>query len=213
VIAVQSLHVQAGSFELANVSFTVPGGAFAALMGRTGVGKTTLMEAICGLKQVVSGTIRLGERDVTALKPAERGIGFVPQEAALFPAMSVRDHLSFALRIRRWPRQRIHERVEELAELLSITHLLARRPDGLSGGEQQRVALGRALSFRPSVLCLDEPLAALDEQTRQQMHDLFRRVRGHSHVTTLAITHNREDAEALADRVLVLESGRIRSPS
>ena len=114
------------------------------LVGDNAQGKTTILEAICGLRPVLHGCISLMETDVTALKPAMRGIGYVPQDGALFPSMSVRDHLGFALVIRKWPRQAIEDRVHELAEMLGLERLLDRSPRGLSGGEAQRVALGRA---------------------------------------------------------------------
>src|SRR5215203_3589521 len=118
-------------------------------MGRTGCGKTTLLEAICGLKPVRAGRVLLLGRDVTDLPPADRGVGYVPQDLALFPTMTVREHLGFALEVRRWDMTAAARRVEELTALLGIGHLLERKPPGLSGGEAQRVALGRALSFRP----------------------------------------------------------------
>jgi ABC-type sulfate/molybdate transport systems ATPase subunit len=124
--------------------------------------------------------------------------------------MTVRQHLAFALTVRRWKRQEIDRRVGELAELLGIKNLLRRKPAGLSGGERQRVALGRALAARPGVLCLDEPLSALDDATREEMYGLLASVRQHAGVTTLHITHNRGEATRLADVVLLLEAGKIR---
>ncbi len=182
-------------------------------MGRTGVGKTTLLESLCGLRQVTAGRIWLADREVTHLKPAERGIGFVPQDGALFETMSVREHLGFSLLIRKVKRPAIEARVTELAELLAIEKLLDRMPDGLSGGERQRVALGRALAAHPSILCMDEPLSALDEETRDEMYVLLESIRGKAGVTTLHITHNRAEAVRLADVVLLLENGTIRSLS
>jgi len=123
--------------------------------------------------------------------------------------MTVREHLGFALAIRRWPRQKIAQRVAELAELLGIGHLLERRPQGLSGGEIQRVALGRALALRPGVLVLDEPLSALDEETRGEMYDLLRSVRAESRATVLHVTHNRSEARQLADIVLEIQDGQV----
>lgn len=169
MIAVEHLTIRIGTFALADIAFAVPTGQYAVLMGRTGTGKTTLLEAICGLKPVVAGAIRLNERNVTRLKPAERGIGYVPQDAALFSTMTVREHLAFPLMIRKWNREKIEGRVVELAEMLGLTPLLDRKPLGLSGGEAQRVALGRALAFRQNILCLDEPLSALDEATKDDM--------------------------------------------
>ena len=210
MIAVEGLTVRQGAFALTGVTFAVPAGPYGVLMGRTGCGKTTLLEAICGLRPVAAGRVLLHGRDVTRLKPAERGVGYVPQDRALFATMTVYEHLAFALEIRRWPRDAVEARVRELAALLGVGHLLGRRPHGLSGGEAQRVALGRALAMRPAVLLLDEPLSALDEETREGMIDLLRAVRAQAGVTVLHITHSRSEAQRLADRVLVLGDGAVR---
>jgi molybdate/tungstate transport system ATP-binding protein len=210
MISVERLTAYAGKFSLIDLSFKVERSAYAVLMGRTGTGKTTLLESICGLKRIANGIIRIGDRDVTQLKPAERGVAYVPQDRALFGTMSVKENLAFALIVRKWSRAAIDRRVGELAELLGITHLLERRPHGLSGGEAQRVALGRALASRPSILLLDEPLSALDDQTREEMYTLLRSVRERTNVTTLHVTHNLSEAAQLADQILLLEAGEIR---
>ncbi len=209
MIVVEHLTVRVGGFALEDISFEVPTGQYAVLMGRTGSGKTTLLEALCGLKPVAAGTIRLNDRDVTRLKPAERGIGYVPQDRALFQTMTVREHLAFALVIRKATRGVIEERVAELSRLLGIESLLDRRPPGLSGGEAQRVALGRALAIQPGILCLDEPLNALDDETRREMYKLLGEVQQSTGVTILHITHNLEEAAELADRVLRLQNGKV----
>jgi ABC-type sugar transport system ATPase subunit len=209
MIAVENLALRAGAFALDGVSFRVETGQYAVLMGKTGCGKTTLLEAVAGLKPVRAGRVLLMGRDVTTLRAAERGVGYLPQDLALFPTMSVRDHLEFALDVRRWDRNAIAARVTELAALLGIGPLLDRRPEGLSGGEAQRVALGRALSFRPRVLLLDEPLSALDDETRQEMYALLRSVQRQTGVTALHVTHNLSEAKALADRLFVFKGGSI----
>lgn len=211
MIEVRQLSIAAGRFRLEEVSFEVPTGAYAVLMGRTGSGKTTILESICGLRRAMGGMIRLMNRDVTRLPPGARGIGYVPQDRALFQTMTVRENLAFALELRRWSRADIERRVKELAGLLGLRHLLERRPLGLSGGESQRVALGRALSFQPDVLCLDEPLSALDDETREEIYALLRSVREHTGVTALHVTHHLGEAERLADRVLLLRDGCIVS--
>jgi ABC-type sugar transport system ATPase subunit len=211
VIRVQDLSVRAGTFRLENISFEVPTGRYAILMGRTGSGKTTILESLCGLKSVTRGRIELMGQDVTHWKPAERGIGFVPQEGALFPTMTVGQQLGFALTIRRWEAKAIMHRVEELAELLGLQNLLDRLPAGLSGGERQRVALGRALAARPSVLCLDEPLSALDDLTREAMCSLLKTISEQTGVTTLHITHNRAEARNLGNLILLLENGILQA--
>lgn len=209
MIELRDVSIRAGSFALHGISLRIERGEYVVLMGRTGRGKTTLLEAICGLRTLAGGQILLHDRDVTQWSPAEREIGYVPQDLALFPTMTVRDHLEFALRLRRASRELLRQRVDEMGALLGIAPLLGRRIQGLSGGESQRVALGRALSFRPSVLLLDEPLSSLDEATREDMHGLLRAIRERTGVTTLHVTHSRQEALALADRLLNLDEGRI----
>lgn len=209
MIHVEQLAVRAGAFHLRGIEFELAAGQYGVLMGRTGSGKTTLLEALCGLRPALGGTIRLMGRDVTRLRPAERGIGYVPQDRALFQTMTVREHLAFALELRRWERREVQQRVEELAEWLGLGHLLSRKPHGLSGGEAQRVALGRALAARPGILCLDEPLSALDDETREEMYALLESVQAHTGVTTLHVTHHLGEAERLADRILMLREGGI----
>ena len=213
MILLQDLAVHSGEFALAGVSFEVPDGGYGALMGRTGCGKTTVLEAICGLRSVESGSIVVGDRDVTHLRPAERGIGYVPQDRALFQTMSVRDNLAFALKLRRWTPDQIDRRVTELAGLLGIGALLDRSPHGLSGGEAQRVALGRALAPSPSTLLLDEPLSALDDETKDEMVDLLNSVKEKTGVTTMHVTHSLAEARRLADRILILRDGKVHVQS
>jgi len=207
MITVEGLSLRVGAFALDDVSFAVPTGAYAVLMGRTGCGKSTLLEAVAGLKPITAGRVVLDGRDATRLPPAARGVGYVPQDLALFPTRTVRQHLNFALELRRWSMGEMAERVADLAGLLGIRALLDRHPRGLSGGEAQRVALGRALSFRPSVLLLDEPLSALDEETRDDMVALLRSVQRLTGVTVLHVTHSGREAEALADIRLRLHDG------
>ena len=206
MIALDRVHLRAGTFQLRDVCLRIEEGQYAVLMGRTGCGKTSILEAIAGLRTIQSGTIHLNEREVTHQHPAARGVGYVPQDLALFPSLSVREHLAFALEIRKLPQD---ERVAELAQLLGITSLLERRPAGLSGGEAQRVALGRALAFRPAVLLLDEPLSALDEETRAEMVALLKRVQRSEGVSVLHVTHSKSEALALADRLFRLENGLV----
>lgn len=210
MIELQRVSLRAGNFALHDISLRVESGEYAVLMGRTGRGKTTLLEAICGLRKVESGRILLHSDDVTDWSPADRQIGYVPQDLALFPTLTVRQHLEFAVRLRKSPSAVIRDRVDEMSALLGITPLLQRHVQGLSGGESQRVALGRALSFHPGVLLLDEPLSALDEATRGEMYALLRSIRERTGVTVLHVTHSRQEAAALADRLLLLEDGRIR---
>ena len=209
MIELRDITIRSGPFSLMNVNLTIPDGTYAVLMGGTGQGKTTILEAICGLRAVTSGRVFLNGSDITRWKPGDRGIGYVPQDLALFPMMTVRGHLEFALRVRHCSASLIRDRVAELAHVLGIESLLTRRVTNLSGGEAQRVALGRALSFRPSVLLLDEPLTALDEVTRDRLCELLRSIQKQTNLTTLHITHSRAEARALAEQVFVLTAGRL----
>ncbi len=201
--------IRLDGFALEGVSFHVPTGRYAVLMGKTGCGKTTILEAACGLRPIERGRVYLMDRDVTRLAPGKRNLGLVPQDAALFATMTVEEHLGFALRVRRRPRREIAHRVGELARWLGIGHLLHRRPQGLSGGERQRVAIGRALAARPDVLFLDEPFSALDEETHAEMTQLLRRVHGETGVTVLHVTHNRREARALAELLIVMRGDKV----
>jgi ABC-type sugar transport system ATPase subunit len=209
MIRFDAISWQAGAFRLDNVSFTVPAGVYGVLMGKTGCGKTTLLEILCGLRRPQAGRVFIGGRDVTDLPPGERGIGYVPQDGALFPTMTVRAQMGFALAIRRRPEAEIAARVKELADQLGVAHLLDRRPQNLSGGERQRVALGRALAAKPGVLLLDEPLSALDEELRDDLATLLKNLQRELGVTALHITHSRSEAARLADVVLRLDEGRV----
>ncbi len=210
MIRLKRLTVQSGPFKLGDVTFLIPTGQYGVLMGRSGSGKTTILEAVCGLRRKVSGSIILMGREVVHRKPADRNIGYVPQDSALFSEMRVEQHLSFALRIRKLDSKKIKQRVDALADMLNLQHLLRRRPGSLSGGEAQRVALGRALSHAPPVLCLDEPLSSLDEGARDAMCDLLKSVQAKTGVTILHVTHSETEARRLADCVFRLKNGKVR---
>ncbi len=209
MIDVDQLHLRQGNFEISDISLHVPKGNYALLMGKTGCGKTTILEAIAGLRPILSGRIQLNHRDVTYSPPAERDIGYVPQDGALFRTMTVRDNLAFALSIRNHLEAAIESRVEQLADWLGVRHLLSRYPVGLSGGETQRIALGRALANHPPILLMDEPLSSLDEETRDRMMELLRELPRKADVTVLHITHSRYESEQLGDLIFRLENGRI----
>lgn len=209
MIALRDVSIHSGPFVLTDIQLAVATGQYAVLMGATGQGKTTILEAVCGLRSVVAGHVLIGHVDMTRWKPANRGVGYVPQDLALFPTMTVREHLEFALRLRRASAAIIRERVEELSHVLGIEPLLARGTRHLSGGEAQRVALGRALAFDPQALLLDEPLAALDETTRHRLCDLLRSVQRSRGLTTLHVTHNRHEAQWLAERLFVMEDRKV----
>ena len=207
MIKVEGLRVRLGDFELSEVNFEVGRGEYFVILGPTGAGKTVLLEAIAGLLPLKEGRIFINGREATRLPPERRKVGFVFQDYMLFPHLSVRDNIAFGLKGRR--REEARRRVEELAELLEIKHLLSRKPQTLSGGEKQKVALARALAPKPEILLLDEPLSALDPKTREGLARELLRIHKKLGLTTLHVTHDFEEALALGERVAVMREGRI----
>jgi len=194
MIELRGVTIRQGDFELTDLDFSVAAEEYAVLMGPTGCGKTTMLEVVCGLRKVRAGSIFVDGADVTHVSPARRGIGYVPQDRALFPTMRIDRQIEFGLLVRKASAAVRKNRVEELAELTGIGHLLKRYPKGLSGGERQRIALARALSFHPGLLCLDEPLSGLDDATRNRIADLLKAIHQQEKVTVLHITHSQEEA-------------------
>ncbi len=209
MIRLQNISWHAGDFRLLDVSFNVPAGAYGVLMGRTGCGKTTLLEILCGLRRPSTGRLWIGGRDVTAAPPGQRGIGYVPQDGALFPTMTVREQIAFGPRRQNLAAAARNDLVSELAAATGVAHLLGRLPTDLSGGERQRVALARALAARPSVLLLDEPLAALDEEMHGDMMALLKTTQQQLGLTVLHVTHHRREAAHLTDCLLRMEQGVV----
>jgi len=210
MIEVLGLGVRVGTFALRDVSLTVRQGEYHVLLGPTGVGKSVLLHTLAGIHRPTAGTIRLAGRDVTRLPPESRNIGFVPQDHALFPHLTVVENISFGLRMRRLPRDAARARVEAMAGKMGLLPLLERRIDGLSGGERQRVALCRALVIEPQVLLLDEPTNAVDPSIRRNLWAELKRLQREVGVTTLHITHLFDEAMALADRLSIFLGGRMR---
>lgn len=209
MIDLRNVVMQCGAFGLAGINLTVPSGRYAVLMGKTGSGKTTILEAIAGLRRVTGGSIRIANHEVTGLNPALRGLGYVPQDGAIFPTMTVAENLGFAMAIRKFQPNQIEARVAELSKWLRIENLLSRKAIGLSGGERQRVALGRAMAFHPKVLLLDEPLSAIDFELRGQMLELLETLKQAREVTILHVTHDLSEADRLADLLFQLVDGQV----
>ncbi|MCK0158053.1 ABC transporter ATP-binding protein [Cellulophaga sp. F20128] len=201
--------IEQDNFLLENISVAIEKETYVVLMGKTGSGKTTLLEAICGLRKIKGGQILLDKMDISKLSPGQRGIGYVPQDGALFTTMTVAQNIGFALKIRKWSPRQIDVRVKELAAILEINHLLERGVQNLSGGEKQRVALGRALSFYPKFLCLDEPLSALDDSSKARMYNLLLHLKKSLKLTILHVSHSKFEADKLADRILQLHGGEV----
>jgi molybdopterin-binding protein len=206
MIEIKNLQVGFGDFLLKNISLGIGQGEYFVIVGPTGAGKTVLLESIAGLHSLRSGEVWLNEREVTHLEPEKRGIGFVYQDLVLFPHLSVRDNIGFGPRLRR---QKPGAIVEEMAQLLGISPLLDRKPATLSGGERQKVALARALVTSPQVLLLDEPLSAVDPDTREGLQRELRQIHERLRVTTIHVTHDFQEAVALGDRIAVLGEGLI----
>ena len=193
---------------LLSLSLVLEEGQTLALLGPSGSGKSTVLKIVAGLEPPDAGRVLFSGRDVTGLPPERRGVGMLFQSYALFPHLSAYDNVAFGLVERRWPRDRIRARVTELLERTGLAAHAAKRPHQLSGGERQRVALARALAPRPSLLLLDEPLAALDLRLREELLLLLRQVLREEGVSALYVTHDQAEAFALADRVLVIREGR-----
>ena len=198
---------------LDDISLDVREGELLALLGPSGSGKTTLLRVIAGLEHADAGRVLFGGQDASRLKVQERRVGFVFQHYALFRHLNVRDNIAFGLRVRRgrerWPEARIRERVSELLALVQLDGLESRFPSQMSGGQRQRVALARALAIEPQVLLLDEPFGALDAQVRRDLRRWLRELHDRTGLTTVFVTHDQEEALELADRVAILNQGRI----
>lgn len=210
MITVTGARKNYGSFAaLDDVSIDIPSGSLTALLGPSGSGKSTLLRSIAGLEALDSGTVVIGGKDVTDIPPQKRDIGFVFQHYAAFKHMTVRDNVAFGLKIRKRPKPEIDKKVNELLEIVGLDGFQHRYPAQLSGGQRQRMALARALAVDPQVLLLDEPFGALDAKVRTDLRTWLRRLHDEVHVTTVLVTHDQEEALDVADRIAVLNKGRI----
>ncbi len=210
MIRTEEICFHIGTFQLQRVNIEIPAGQYFVLLGRPGSGKTIFLECLCGLKKINSGRIFIDGRQVTNLEPRARNIGYVPQDYALFPHLSVERNIAFGLRVHGYQRKEVMTKVTETADMLEIRHLLQRRIYGLSGGEKQRVALARALVLQPKVLLLDEPVCALDEVTRQEVCAQLFRIQRQLGLTTIHVSHNLEEAFSVADRATILYQGVLQ---
>ncbi len=196
---------------LNEIDLDIKEGEFFVLVGPTGAGKTTTLRVVSGLEKIDSGELLFGKEDATALSPAERDVAFVYQSFSLYPQMTVRKNLEFPLRspMYRESGEEINSRVEHVADLLHITPLLDRMPDALSGGEMQRVGIGRAIVRKPQIFLMDEPLSDLDAKLREELRVELRQIQSDLKTTTLYVTHDQVEAMSMGDRVAVLNEGVI----
>src|SRR6266571_5236607 len=192
-----------------NISLDIPNNEFVVLVGPSGCGKSTTLRMIAGLEEITDGEIAIGDQLVNDVPPKDRDIAMVFQNYALYPHMTVYENMSFGLRLKKFPKPEIKERVENAARILDITDLLGRRPKQLSGGQRQRVAMGRAIVRNPKVFLFDEPLSNLDAKLRVQMRTEIKKVHQKVTTTTVYVTHDQIEAMTLADRVVVMNAGRI----
>jgi len=209
MIEIKDLSINLGDFHLKDINLSISDREYFVILGPTGAGKTILLECIAGLHKIKQGEIWINGGNVTHLAPEERKIGYVPQDYVLFPFLNVADNIAFGLKEAKYVKKEIKERVNTLANLMAITHLLKRDPRSLSGGEKQRAALARALALSPNILLLDEPLGALDLQTAKYLRLELRRIHDELGITTIHITHDQTEAEEIADRLGILNMGSI----
>ena len=210
-IEAENITKRYGDFTaLEDVTLSIPAGSLTALLGPSGSGKSTLLRVIAGLEEPDAGVVRIDGGDVTRVRPQHRGVGFVFQHYAAFSHMSVRQNIAFGMTVRKRPKGEIAERVDEMLSLVQLEGFGDRYPDQISGGQRQRMALARALCVDPGVLLLDEPFGALDARVRADLRRWLRRLHEKSHVTTVLVTHDQEEAMDVADRIAVMDHARLQ---
>ncbi|CDO10281.1 ABC transporter ATP-binding protein [Mycolicibacterium cosmeticum] len=192
-----------------DLNLELPDGSFTVLVGPSGCGKSTSLRMLAGLESVTSGTITIGDRDVTQLQPRDRDVAMVFQNYALYPHLTVRENIAFPLRASKTPRAEALRRADQVAESLGLGKLVGRKPKDLSGGQQQRVAIGRAIVREPSVFLFDEPLSNLDAKLRVETRTELLQIQRRLGITSVYVTHDQEEAMTLSDRMVVLRDGRI----
>ncbi len=210
MIEVKNVKINYGGFEaVKGVSFTVNDGEFFTLLGPSGCGKTTTLRSIAGFEKVSAGEITLNGKNIAPLAPEERDIGFVFQNYALFPSMTVHDNIAFGLKIRHVRKNEAEKRIQQMAEMIGITEHLSKKISQISGGQQQRVAIARALITKPCLLLMDEPLSNLDAKLRVSMRSEIKRIQKELGIVAIYVTHDQEEAMAISDRIAVFNNGLI----
>jgi multiple sugar transport system ATP-binding protein len=209
-VSLRNVSKSFGSVDvIKDVSIDIEEGEFCVLIGPSGSGKSTLLRIIAGLETASGGTIEIGERDVTDLEPKQRDIAMVFQSYALYPQMTVRENMSFALRLARRPKDEIKQKIDEVAQMLDLGKLLDRLPKELSGGQRQRVAMGRAIVRNPAVFLFDEPLSNLDAKLRAQVRGEIRDLHHKWNTTSVYVTHDQVEAMTMGQKIVVLRDGRV----
>ncbi|MEI6694636.1 MAG: ATP-binding cassette domain-containing protein [Bacteroidota bacterium] len=210
MLEIKDISKQFGDFSLLNISFTVEEGDYFVLLGESGAGKSVILELIAGMEKVDTGSIYFKGKDITRQAIQDRGFSMVFQDYAIFPHLTVANNIAYALKAKNYSKYEIKKRIATLAEEIEITHLLNRKPQGLSGGELQRLALARALAAEPLLLLLDEPLVSIDIQLKDQLRNLLRKL-NRKGITILHVTHDFEEALALGNRIAVINQGNLIS--
>ena len=211
ILKIQDYSIQRGNFLLKNVNLCIFEKEIFAILGKSGAGKTVLLESIAGFLPPTKGSILLNGRNVRNIPFLKRNIGFVYQDYGLFPHLSVRSNIEYGLRMRRYQRKEIAEKTEYMMELFSIKHIAAQSPKNISGGECQRTALARALILEPELLLLDEPFSALDCSTKKRMYDELLKIHKSFSCTIVFVTHDFTEAQLLADRIGIILNGSLKA--
>jgi ABC-type Fe3+/spermidine/putrescine transport system ATPase subunit len=208
MLKLKNINLSFGPFSISGINLELQKGDYFVLLGPSGAGKSVILELIAGILKPDNGSIILNDKEITQDKIQDRSVGLVFQDFAIFPHLNVEQNIAYALKIKRWTKERIQERVEELAKQMDIFHLLKRSTVSLSGGEKQRVALARTLALSPDVLLLDEPLASLDVQLKKELRSQLRKLHKAGQ-TIIHVTHDFEEALLLADKVAIFNQGKI----